>query len=238
MNTHIRPVLAGNWKMNGVGAALDELTAIVANADQFGKLDLVVCLPATLISRAAAVTDGSPVMLGGQDCHAKASGAHTGDISAEMLADAGAGISSLPSNEIYTAMQTGVLDAAVTSTGSFASFNLQEQVAAYTSPTENTFWFMFEPLVITTETFDSLCEEQQEAVVAAGEDLQEYAYQASRDDDARVEQLFTDAGVNVVTMDDAAYQEWVTLAEKQWADFAETIEGGQDLIDMALEAGN
>ncbi len=90
MNTHIRPVLAGNWKMNGVGAALDELTAIVANADQFGKLDLVVCLPATLISRAAAVTDGSPVMLGGQDCHAKASGAHTGDISADMLRDAGA----------------------------------------------------------------------------------------------------------------------------------------------------
>lgn len=155
-----------------------------------------------------------------------------------MLADAGAGISSLPSNEIYTAMQTGVLDAAVTSTGSFASFNLQEQVKSYTSPTENTFWFMFEPLVITTETFDSLCTEQQEAVVAAGEDLQEFAYQASRDDDARVEQLFTDAGVNVVTMDDAAYQEWVALAEKQWADYAESIEGGQDLIDMALEAGN
>lgn len=155
-----------------------------------------------------------------------------------MLADAGAGISSLPSNEIYTAMQTGVLDAAVTSTGSFASFNLQEQVASYTSPTENTFWFMFEPLVITTDTFDSLCDEQQEAVKQVGADLQDYAYQASRDDDARVEELFADAGVNVVTMDDAAYAEWVELAEKQWADYADAIEGGQELIDLAHEAGN
>lgn len=155
-----------------------------------------------------------------------------------MLADAGAGISSLPSNEIYTAMQTGVLDAAVTSTGSFASFNLQEQVKSYTSPTENTFWFMFEPLVITTETFDSLCAEQQEAVTEVGANLQDYAYQASRDDDTRVEELFSEAGVNVVTMDDGAYAEWVTLAEKQWQDYADAIEGGQDLIDMAREVGN
>lgn len=155
-----------------------------------------------------------------------------------MLADAGAGISSLPSNEIYTAMQTGVLDAAVTSTGSFASYNLQEQVASYTSPTEHTFWFMFEPLVITTESFESLCEEQQEAVTQAGADLQDYAYQASRDDDTRVEELFADAGVNVVTMDDDAYAEWVALAETQWQDFADSVEDGQDLVDMALEAGN
>lgn len=74
-----------------------------------------------------------------------------------MLEAAGAGITSLPSSEMYTAMQTGVLDAGVTSTGSFASYNLQEQVDTFTSPTQNTFWFMYEPLIISKEKFGELC---------------------------------------------------------------------------------
>jgi TRAP-type C4-dicarboxylate transport system substrate-binding protein len=154
----------------------------------------------------------------------------------KMLQDAGAGISSLPSNEIYTAMQTGVLDAAVTSTGSFASYNLQEQVDSFTSPTENTFWFMFEPLIISNESFDQLCSDQQDAVRQAGADLQDFAYTASQDDDARVEKVFADAGVEVTTMDDAAFDEWQTLAEKQWNDFAESAPNGQELMDLAKKA--
>lgn len=90
MSASIRPVLAGNWKMNGTSASLPELQAITAGAAGFARLDLVVCLPATLISRAQPIVAGSSVALGGQDCHTKASGAHTGDISADMLADAGA----------------------------------------------------------------------------------------------------------------------------------------------------
>lgn len=90
MSASIRPVLAGNWKMNGTSASLPELQAITAGAAGFASLDLVVCLPATLISRAQPIVAGSSVALGGQDCHTKASGAHTGDISADMLADAGA----------------------------------------------------------------------------------------------------------------------------------------------------
>lgn len=152
-----------------------------------------------------------------------------------MLEDAGAGISSLPSNEIYTAMQTGVLDAAVTSTGSFASYNLQEQVKSYTSPTENTFWFMFEPLIISTESYEKLCTDQQEAVDKAGADLQEFAYTASEEDDARVEQIFADAGVEVVQMDDAAFDEWLVLAKKQWDAYAEDVEGGAELLKLAQE---
>jgi TRAP-type C4-dicarboxylate transport system substrate-binding protein len=154
----------------------------------------------------------------------------------KMLEDAGAGISSLPSNEIYTAMQTGVLDAAVTSTGSFASYNLQEQVDSYTSPTENTFWFMFEPLIISNESFDELCKEQQDAVVAVGEELQEYAYTASEEDDTRVEQIFSDAGVEVTTMDDEAFAQWEELAQKQWDAFAGSAPHGQELMDLAKEA--
>ncbi|MFK5633414.1 MULTISPECIES: TRAP transporter substrate-binding protein DctP [unclassified Ornithinimicrobium] len=150
-----------------------------------------------------------------------------------MLEEAGAGITSLPSSEIYTAMQTGVLDAAVTSTGSFASYNLQEQVDSYTSPTTHTFWFMYEPLILTTQAFDKLCAEQQDAVLAVGEDLQEFAYTASREDDARVEKIFADAGVEVVSMTEEDFQAWMPLAEEQWAAYAEQVDGGQDLLDLA-----
>jgi TRAP-type C4-dicarboxylate transport system substrate-binding protein len=153
-----------------------------------------------------------------------------------MLEDAGAGISSLPSNEIYTAMQTGVLDAAVTSTGSFASYNLQEQVKSYTSPTENTFWFMFEPLIISNESFDQMCAEQQDAVMAVGEELQEYAYTASEEDDTRVEEIFADAGVEVTTMDDEAFAQWEELAQKQWDAYAKSAPNGQELMDLAKQA--
>ncbi|RIK15609.1 MAG: C4-dicarboxylate ABC transporter substrate-binding protein [Acidobacteria bacterium] len=150
-----------------------------------------------------------------------------------MLEAAGAGITSLPSSEIYTAMQTGVLDAAVTSTGSFASYNLQEQVTSYTSPTTHTFWFMYEPLVITTSSFGKLCAEQQDAVVQVGEDLQEYAYSASREDDTRVEKIFEDAGVEVVTMSDEDFEAWLPLAQEQWDAYAEAVDGGQELLDLA-----
>src|SRR6476659_2232854 len=85
------PLVAGNWKMNGLAASGGELTKIIAGAKALeGKAELMVCPPATLIAAFAAAASGSTVIVGGQDCHAEASGAHTGDVSAEMLADAGA----------------------------------------------------------------------------------------------------------------------------------------------------
>ncbi|MBI3702171.1 MAG: triose-phosphate isomerase [Afipia sp.] len=86
-----RPLIAGNWKMNGLKASAGEMRAIVAGASKAAKADLLICPPATLVAEfAGIVKKGSPVAIGGQDCHAAASGAHTGDISTEMLADAGA----------------------------------------------------------------------------------------------------------------------------------------------------
>jgi triosephosphate isomerase len=84
-----RPFVAGNWKMNGGRASLVEVTAIRARAASGLPCDLAICPPATLVAAAAELAAGSPLMIGAQDCHAKASGAHTGDISAEMIADAG-----------------------------------------------------------------------------------------------------------------------------------------------------
>jgi len=87
----IRPLVAGNWKMNGLAAALAEAEAMVKGlAAAPDKADVLICPPATLVARLAGAVSGSRIGVGGQDCHAKASGAHTGDISAEMLRDAGA----------------------------------------------------------------------------------------------------------------------------------------------------
>ncbi len=85
----IRPLVAGNWKMNGLAASLAEAEAM-AKGLSTEAADVLICPPATLVARLAAALRGSRIAIGGQDCHAKASGAHTGDISAEMLKDAGA----------------------------------------------------------------------------------------------------------------------------------------------------
>ena len=84
-----RPLVAGNWKMNGLAASEAELAKIIAGSGGC-QCDLMVCPPATLIVEFAAAARGSAVAIGGQDCHPEPSGAHTGDIAAEMLADAGA----------------------------------------------------------------------------------------------------------------------------------------------------
>ena len=86
----MRKLAAGNWKMNGTADSLAEITALAA-ATKGAACDILICPPATLIAQVAAAAKGTDVMVGGQDCHAKASGAHTGDISAAMLRDAGAG---------------------------------------------------------------------------------------------------------------------------------------------------
>ena len=86
-----RPLIAGNWKMNGLFAARTDLDKMIAGAAKLpAKVDILVCPPAQLISSFAERARGSRIAIGGQDCHAEPSGAHTGDISAEMLADAGA----------------------------------------------------------------------------------------------------------------------------------------------------
>jgi len=91
MAANPRPLVAGNWKMNGLAASAVELAKIITRAGALtGHIDLMVCPPATLVASFALAARGSGVSIGGQDCHADASGAHTGDVAAEMLKDAGA----------------------------------------------------------------------------------------------------------------------------------------------------
>jgi triosephosphate isomerase len=85
-----RPLVAGNWKMNGLKSSAGELAKMIERAGEVSKADLMICPPATLVAQLAASAAGSRVAIGGQDCHAEASGAFTGDVAAEMLRDAGA----------------------------------------------------------------------------------------------------------------------------------------------------
>lgn len=89
MTPEVKPLVAGNWKMNGLRASLDQIKAMAegVKGDLSAKVETLICPPATLLYVATALCDDSPLLIGAQDCHEKVSGAHTGDISAEMIAD-------------------------------------------------------------------------------------------------------------------------------------------------------
>jgi triosephosphate isomerase len=91
MTDRPRPLVAGNWKMNGLKASLGELSGMARHYDAGlrAKLDLLICPPVTLANLAAHVALGTHISIGAQDCHPKTSGAHTGDVSAEMLSEMG-----------------------------------------------------------------------------------------------------------------------------------------------------
>jgi len=84
----LTPLVAGNWKMNGLQASLAEIDALKARLGR-SRAEVALCPPATLLAKAVERAAGSPILIGAQDCHPAASGAHTGDLSAEMIADLG-----------------------------------------------------------------------------------------------------------------------------------------------------
>ncbi|BAU48004.1 ABC transporter substrate-binding protein [Sulfurifustis variabilis] len=153
----------------------------------------------------------------------------------QMLAGAGASISSMASSEIYTGMQTGVLDATNTSSGSFVSFRLYEQVQCLTAPGEYALWFMYEPILISKQTWSKLNKKQQDALMAAARKSEEYfAGEAKKLDDKMVD-VFKKAGVKVVTMNEQQYQAWLKIAkDTSYKHFSEKVPGGKELIEKAL----
>lgn len=153
----------------------------------------------------------------------------------EMLAGAGASITSMPSSEIYTGMQTGVLDATNTSSASFVSYRLYEQVECLTAPGENALWFMYEPILMSKQVFDGLTEEQQQAILAAADKAEAYFSEEIKKGDQLMIDTFKKAGVEVVEMSKADYDAWLEVAkETSYKNFAEKVEGGEELIRKAL----
>ncbi|SDT95808.1 TRAP transporter substrate-binding protein DctP [Stappia sp. ES.058] len=153
----------------------------------------------------------------------------------QMLVGAGASIASMPSSEIYTALQTGVLDAANTSSGSFVSYRIYEQVTCLTAPGANALWFMYEPILMSKRSWDKLNQEQKDAVMAAGKVAQEYFVGEAKGLDAKLVQAYKDAGVEIVEMSADDYKEWLAIAqETSYKTFSENVPGGDELIAKAL----
>ncbi len=153
----------------------------------------------------------------------------------QMLAGADASIASMASSEIYNAMQTGVLQAANTSSSSFVSYRIYEQVSCYTPAGDVALWFMYQPLLMNKSTFDGLNEDQQAALLAASEKAQTYYLEEAKKQDANSAKVFAEAGVEIAEMSAEDFEAWRALAqETSYKAFVEEVPDGQELLDKAL----
>ena len=153
----------------------------------------------------------------------------------QMLVGAGASISSMSSSAIYQAMQTGVLDAANTSSGSFVSYRIYEQVKCLTAPGDYALWFMYEPILMSKKSFDALNKAQQNALMAAGKKAEDYMTGEAKGLDDKLVAAYKKAGVEVVTMTAAQAAAWKAIADKtSYKIFSEKVPGGKELIAKAL----
>ncbi len=153
----------------------------------------------------------------------------------QMLAGAGASIASMASSEIYNAMQTGVLQAANTSSSSFVSYRIYEQVKCYTPAGDVALWFMYQPLLMNKSAFEDLNEAQQTALLAAAEKAEAYYLEEAKKQDAASAKVFSDAGVEIAEMSAEDFAAWRALAqETSYKAFVEDVPDGQMLLDLAL----
>jgi TRAP-type C4-dicarboxylate transport system substrate-binding protein len=154
---------------------------------------------------------------------------------AAMWQAAGASIVSIPSNEVYNALQTGVADATDTSSGSFVSFRIYEQVKCVTAPGDNALWFMYEPVLMSKKTFNRLDKKQQDALLAAGKKAEAYFAKEAKGLDDEMVKAFKDHNVEVVTLTPAEYDQWIKVAQQSsYVEFAKDVPDGKKLIDEAL----
>jgi TRAP-type C4-dicarboxylate transport system substrate-binding protein len=140
----------------------------------------------------------------------------------------------LPSNELYAAMQTGAMDAAMTSSTSLISFKLEEVSKFLTSGEKKAYWFMFEPLLMSKPVYDRLSKDQQSAIMQVGAELERFAMESAKADDRQVASIYTKHGAKVLTLDDAAVAKWVAIArESAWKDYAEKSASCARFMELA-----
>ena len=151
-----------------------------------------------------------------------------------ILKAAGAAVVSLPSNEIYAAMQTGAMDAALTSSTSLISFRLEEVSKALTTGRGKSYWYMFEPLMMSKMAFDRLSKEQQATILAVGGEMEAFARKSAQLDDSLVAAVYQKSGAKVVDLTDATVKKWQAIARRTaWKDYGEKNEGCAKLLKLA-----
>ena len=206
----------------------DFMKAIKAEVEEAGAIILSdAWLAGGFVSSTECIT--SPETAKGQVLRA------AGPAFEEMLVGAGSSISSMPSSEIYTGMQQNVLTGANTSSGSLISYRIYELAKCLTAPGDNALWFMYEPILMSKRSFDRLNEEQQKAVMAAGQAAEDYFASEAEKLDGKLVDVYKENGVEVTTMSKENYDAWLRIAkETSYKNFAEKVPNGQKLIDEAL----
>ena len=145
-------------------------------------------------------------------------GSHEMDL---VLKAAGATVVDLPSNDIHSAMRSGALDAALTSSTSLITFRLKDVSKALTTARGGAYWFMFEPLLMSKAVFDKLTRAQQAAVMTAGSEVEAFALRAAQEDDAAVAAVYQSANAKVVDLNAGNLKKWQAIArETAWVDYA------------------
>jgi len=151
-----------------------------------------------------------------------------------ILKAAGAAVVTLPSNEIYAAMQTGAMDAALTSSTSLISFRLEEVSKALTTGRGNAYWFMLEPLMMSKAVFDRLSKEQQAIIMAVGAELETFARKSAQTDDSLVAAVYQRTGAKVADLSAATVKRWQAIARTTaWKDYGEHNDNCAKLLKLA-----
>jgi TRAP-type C4-dicarboxylate transport system substrate-binding protein len=153
-----------------------------------------------------------------------------------VLQTAGAAVLSVPSNEIYAAMQTGACDAGITSSTSLISFRLEEVAKHLTSGAGTSYWFMLEPLMMSKAIFDKLPKNQQDIILTVGSELEAFGKQGAQDDDIEVAKVYEKAGAKVSELDAATVGKWRDIArDTAWKDYSAKTATAATLLKLAID---
>src|ERR1700744_6043540 len=211
------------WKNQPVGKALTDLLA-----------DKGIIL-LTWVGQAGGVASRSRPIVAPED--AKGLKVRGGSREMDMvLQTAGASVLSVPSNEIYSAMQTGACDAGITSSTSLISFRLEEVSKALTSGAQASYWFMLEPLMMSKSVFDGLPKNHQDIILSLGSELEAFGKKGAQDDDADVAKIYEKAGAKVSALDAATVNKWRDIArDTAWKDYAAKSAKAANLLKLASD---
>jgi len=153
----------------------------------------------------------------------------------KMLAGAGASITSMASSEIYNAIQTGVLQGANTSSSSFVSYRIFEQVKCYTPASDVALWFMYQPMLINKSVYEGLNKAQQTALMEGAAIAQKFYLDGAKKADKASADVFEKQGVKIANMSNDDFNKWRAIAQKtSYKNFVESYPDGQRLLDLAL----
>ncbi len=151
-----------------------------------------------------------------------------------MLQAAGAAVLSLPSNELYAAMQTGACDAGITSSTSLVSFKLEEIAKHLTTGRGKSYWYMLEPLIISKAVFEALPKKQQDLIMDVGQGLEAFGRDAAMADDELVAKIYEKAGAKIHDLDEAIVEKWRKLArDTAWKDYSAKNANCEKLLKLA-----